>query len=74
MRRFVLYLLVGFTIGMAYAIHVAQHAHTPIQAIGFVVPGLIAQWMDRQGVWVTLGSMLTVVILARLALLLIARI
>ena len=74
MRRFVLYLLVGFTLGMLYAVHVAQHAHTPIQAIGFVVPGLIAQWMDRQGVWVTLGSMLTVVIVARLALLLIARI
>ena len=74
MRRFVLYLLVGFTIGMVYAVHVAQNAHTPIQAIGFIVPGLIASWMDRQGVWVTLGSMVTVVIIARLVLLLIARI
>ena len=74
MRRFVLYLLVGFTLGVGYATIVAQHAHTPIQAIGFVVPGLIASWMDRQGVAVTLGSMLTVAILARLALLLLARI
>ena len=74
MRRFVLYLLVGFTLGVAYAVHVAQNAHTPIQAIGFIVPGLIASWMDRQGIWVTLGSMMTVVIIARLALLLIARI
>ena len=74
MRRFVMYLLVGFVLGMAYAVHVAQNAHTPIQAIGFIVPGLIASWMDRQGVWVTLGSMITVVIICRLALLLIARI
>ena len=45
-----------------------------IQAIGFLVPGLIASWMDRQGFAVTLGSMITVAILARLALLLIARV
>ena len=38
MRRFVLYLLVGFTLGVVYAVHVAQNAHTPIQAIGFIVP------------------------------------
>jgi poly-gamma-glutamate biosynthesis protein PgsC/CapC len=74
MRRFVLYLLVGFLLGVAYAESLAHGAHTPIESIGFVVPGLIASWMDRQGVMVTLGSMMTVVVLARLALLLIARI
>jgi poly-gamma-glutamate biosynthesis protein PgsC/CapC len=73
MRRFVAYLLVGFSLGTLYATLVAQHAHTPIQAIGFVVPGLIASWMDRQGVLVTLGSLVTVAILARLLLLLFAR-
>ena len=72
MRRFVLYLLTGFVLGIMYSILVAQHAHTPIEAIGFLVPGLIASWLDRQGVAVTLGSMMTVVIIARLALLLIA--
>jgi gamma-polyglutamate biosynthesis protein CapC len=74
MRRFVLYLLVGFLLGTLYATLVAEHAHTPIQAIGFVVPGLIASWMDRQGVVVTLGSLVTVAIIARLLLLLFARI
>ncbi|HEX9376840.1 MAG TPA: poly-gamma-glutamate biosynthesis protein PgsC [Actinomycetota bacterium] len=73
MRRFVLYLLVGFALGTAYATLVAEHAHTPIQAVGFLVPGLIASWMDRQGVLVTLGSMITVAIIARLVLLLFAR-
>jgi gamma-polyglutamate biosynthesis protein CapC len=71
MRRFVLYLLVGFVIGIGYAFAVSQHAHTPIEAIGFLVPGLIASWLDRQGVPVTLGSMAVVVIIARLSLLLI---
>jgi hypothetical protein len=74
MRRFVAYLLVGFSLGTLYATLVAEHAHTPIQAIGFVVPGLIASWMDRQGVVVTLGSLVTVAIVARLFLLLFARI
>jgi gamma-polyglutamate biosynthesis protein CapC len=73
MRRFVMYLLVGFILGIAYSTLVAEHAHTPIAAIGFVVPGLIASWMDRQGVLVTLGSMAIVAVIARIALLLIAR-
>jgi len=74
MRRFVLYLLVGFGLGILYSTLVAEHAQTPIQAIGFLVPGLIASWLDRQGVAVTMGSMMTVVVIARLALLLMARI
>ncbi len=71
MRRFVLYLLVGFVLGIAYSSLVAQHAHTQIAAIGFVVPGLIASWMERQGIFVTLGSLAIVAVIARLALLLI---
>jgi len=74
MRRFVTYLLVGFCLGMLYATLVAEHAHTPVQAIGFVIPGLIASWMDRQGLLVTLGSLIAVAIIARLILLLFARI
>lgn len=74
MRRFVLFLLVGFSLGMAYAAVVAHGAREPVEAIGFVVPGLIAQWMDRQGFMVTVGSMITVAVIARLVLLLVARI
>jgi poly-gamma-glutamate biosynthesis protein PgsC/CapC len=74
MRRFVLFLLVGFCLGMGYATLVAHGSREPVEAIGFVVPGLIAQWMDRQGFMVTLGSMMTVAIIARLILLLVARI
>lgn len=74
MRRFVLYLLTGFTLGMVYAWIAATEAHDPIEAIGFVVPGLIANWMDRQGSVVTLGSMFTVAVVARLVVLLVARV
>ncbi|HJP65043.1 MAG TPA: poly-gamma-glutamate biosynthesis protein PgsC [Actinomycetota bacterium] len=69
MRRFVLYLLTGFTIGMLYAILVEHSLGDPAESIGFVVPGLIAGWMDRQGMAVTLGSMMTVAVLAGLVLL-----
>jgi len=72
MRRFVLYLREGFALGIGYADAVCQHDQAPIAAVGFLVPGLIASWIDRQGVAVTLGSMMAVVIIARLALLLIA--
>jgi poly-gamma-glutamate biosynthesis protein PgsC/CapC len=69
MRRFVVYLLIGFLLGIAYATLVSEHAHTPIEAIGFVIPGLIALWMDRQGFLVTVGSLTTVAVISRLALL-----
>ena len=34
--------------------------------IGYIVPGLIAIWMDRQGLVVTVSSALTASILTRL--------
>jgi poly-gamma-glutamate biosynthesis protein PgsC/CapC len=74
MRRFVLFLLVGFLLGLGYA-DLISHIHgDPLEAIGFVVPGLIALWMDKQGAIVTLGSMSAAAVVARLALLLIARV
>jgi poly-gamma-glutamate biosynthesis protein PgsC/CapC len=74
MRRFVLFLLVGFLLGIAYSSFVTHRYGDPMEAIGFVVPGLIAQWMDRQGVPSTLGSMALVGVVARLVVLLVARV
>ena len=74
MRRFVLFLLVGFALGTAYAAVIARGDRDPIEAIGFVVPGLIALWMEKQGAIVTLGSMLTVAVMARFTILLLARV
>jgi hypothetical protein len=38
--------------------------------IGFIIPGLIAIWMERQGIWQTLASLLTVSVIVRLILIL----
>jgi gamma-polyglutamate biosynthesis protein CapC len=74
MRRFVLFLLVGFLLGLSYAALISRVHDDPIEAIGFVVPGLIALWMDKQGAIVTLGSMTAAAVVARLALLLVVRV
>jgi poly-gamma-glutamate biosynthesis protein PgsC/CapC len=39
--------------------------------IGFVIPGLIAIWMDRQGVIETLAALVTAAVAVRLALMLV---
>ena len=38
--------------------------------IGFIIPGLIALWMDRQGVMQTFGSLIIVSVIVRLTLIL----
>ena len=39
--------------------------------IGFIIPGLIALWMDRQGKLQTLGPLMTSSVMVRLVLILI---
>ncbi len=41
-----------------------------LQAFGFIIPGLLAYWMDRQGVGATLGMLVVNVALIRLVLIL----
>jgi gamma-polyglutamate biosynthesis protein CapC len=74
MRRFVMFLLAGFLLGLAYGAVIEHVNQDPLEAVGFVVPGLIALWMDKQGAIVTLGSMSAVAVVARLVLLLVARV
>ncbi len=42
-----------------------------IRAFGFIIPGLMAYWMDKQGVRATLSMLLVVTVLIRLLLILI---
>jgi len=69
-RRTALMILVAFLIGSLVR---AGFAVGPllgpfeIDVIGFIVPGLIAIWMDRQGVVVTVSSALTGTVATRLA-------
>jgi len=71
-RRTALMILIGYIIGMG----VRNWAGTltwgdqEFTAIGFIIPGLIAVWMDRQTVLQTLASLLTVSVMVRLVLIL----
>jgi poly-gamma-glutamate biosynthesis protein PgsC/CapC len=71
-RRTVLMILVGYLVGMAFrwgAGWMGAH-NVELQVIGFIIPGLIAIWLERQGVVETLGALLTASVVVRLILIL----
>jgi poly-gamma-glutamate biosynthesis protein PgsC/CapC len=68
-RRTSLMILIAFLIGSL--VRAGLGVGTPIgpfeiDVIGYIVPGLIAIWIDRQGLVVTVSSALTASILTRL--------
>ena len=71
-RRTVLMILVGYLVGAVAHRVAAGFLPMPADAewsvIGYIIPGLIAIWMDRQGVVETLASLLTASVVVRLAL------
>ncbi|HNV92756.1 MAG TPA: poly-gamma-glutamate biosynthesis protein PgsC [Candidatus Cloacimonas sp.] len=73
-RRMVLSILIGFILGWASRIFVFQDItvhQLQMQSIGYIIPGLIANWFERQGFWKTVSSMGIAAILVRLALMVI---
>lgn len=69
-RRTALAVLIGFA--LATLTRNALGVGTPVgpfevDVIGYVVPGLIAIWMDRQGAVVTISSAVTASVATRLA-------
>ena len=78
-RRIVLMLLTGFVLGHAMRMLLALPAagnfasgpaNECVAVIGYIVPGLIALWFDRQGLFETLGTVLTASAVVRLSLIL----
>ena len=70
-RRIVISVLVGFAFGALSREFLVFRFHGfPIerQTIGFEIPGLIANWMERQGVLQTICVMITTAVLVRLLL------
>ncbi len=66
-RRTVLMILVGYIVGAV----VTQASPSPaegqtMQVIGYIIPGLIAIWLDRQGVVETMASATTAAVLVKL--------
>lgn len=78
-RRIVLMILTGFLVGTAVRVlplafgsdtSWGSAALGQFAVIGFIIPGLIALWMDRQGIVETLGTLTTSSVVVRLVLIL----
>ncbi len=70
-RRTVLMIITGYILvmGMNLFMHdFAMFQNVEISVIGFIIPGLIAIWMDRQGVVETLSALLIASSVVRLIL------
>lgn len=70
-RRTVLMILTGYVVGMALPL--AFHSATggfggDFQVIGYIIPGLIGIWLDRQRVLETVSTLLIVSVIVRLLL------
>ncbi len=59
-RRFILCILAGFMLQwmLGAAVLGSDISHGRLDAVGFIIPGLVANEMDRQGVGATLASLL----------------
>ena len=65
-----LMILVGYLVGMAFRWGTGwmDALNVEAQVIGFIIPGLIAIWLERQGIVETLGALLTASVVVRLLL------
>jgi len=73
-RRTVLMVLVGFVLGWfvrALGMMDPYLASLDLQVVGYIIPGLIAIWIDRQGVLETFAALITASVIIRLMLILI---
>jgi gamma-polyglutamate biosynthesis protein CapC len=73
-RRNVLIILIGFIFGWLsrefFVIH-TDFLTLEMQSIGLIIPGLIANWMERQGVMKTISIMIIAAVIIRLILMII---
>ncbi len=71
-RRTVMIIIVGFLFGWLsrefLVFGLPGGVHYEFQAIGFIIPGLIANWMERQGIIQTLTTMIVAAVFVRLLL------
>jgi poly-gamma-glutamate biosynthesis protein PgsC/CapC len=71
-RRVVLMILVGYLVG-ALSRHLLggwEGSQVEYQVVGFIIPGLISIWLDRQGILETYSSLLVASVVVRLVLIL----
>jgi poly-gamma-glutamate biosynthesis protein PgsC/CapC len=74
-RRTVMMILIGYAMGGAVRLlstEVAAVGTLDLDVVGYIIPGLIAIWLDRQGVVETLAALITASSVVRLLLVLVA--
>lgn len=72
-RRTALMILTGYLLGITARTFLAEwtvHLETEGAVIGYIIPGLIAIWFDRQGPLVTTCALLIAAVVVRLILIL----
>jgi gamma-polyglutamate biosynthesis protein CapC len=70
-RRTVLMILIGYLIGMLVRWATGSFgsvAGVELEVVGFIIPGLIAIWLDRQGIVETVAALITASVVVRLVL------
>ena len=71
-RRIVLALILGFFFGyLSRTIYVDTESIKSVAVIGNIIPGLIASWMDRQGIIKTTSVILISGVVVQLTLIII---
>jgi poly-gamma-glutamate biosynthesis protein PgsC/CapC len=77
-RRTVLMILVGYLVRMLFdslqygVLHGMEFfGGAEVAVIGYIIPGLVAIWMDRQGVLETLSTLATAAVVVRLVMILV---
>lgn len=74
-RRIVFSIILGFVFGWlaknAFIFSFPDYT-VELKSIGYIIPGLIANWMERQGATKTLCIMVTTAVIVRLILMLIS--
>ena len=71
-RRIVLALILGFFFGyLSRIIYIDIESINSVAVIGNIIPGLIANWMDRQGVIRTLSVVLLTAVIVKLMVMII---
>lgn len=74
-RRFVVVILIGFIYGeisRRLLVFTLPRFTVELQVVGYIIPGLIANWMERQGIIRTLCVMLVTAVFVRLVLILLS--
>lgn len=69
-RRFLVTVLIGFSLqwSAGAALMGSEIAQGRVDSIGYIIPGLVAHEMDRQGIGVTLAALLFLTAITRLTL------